>query len=134
MFANNVRVCHRCHMFRRCEAIIAQQNFIHNCKFTAHEVAIYQMCVHTGVLCSQHLRLHFKKFDLEYGSSRCPFDKLQVYDDYGSKGTLRGTYCGTKRPADIISKRRGMFVKFTTDRTTTKSGFLIDYSVGRTIF
>ena len=98
-----------------------------SCIFTACDYII-------GVLCSQTLRLHFVKFDLEYGRSSCPFDKLKVYDGSNSRGALRGTYCGTKTPDDILSKGKEMFVTFTTDLSVKKSGFEIRFSVGKTIF
>ena len=87
-----------------------------------------------GDLCSQPFRLHFTKFDLEYGNSRCPYDKLKVYDVYNKNSRIwRGTYCGSKRPSDIISKAKEMYVSFTTDGTVIKSGFAIHYSVGKTV-
>ena len=74
------------------------------------------------------------KFDLEYGRRSCPYDKLKVYDGSSARGTLRGTYCGSRTPKDIISKGKEMFVTFTTDRSVKKRGFKIDFSVGETIF
>ena len=79
------------------------------------------------------MRLHFTKFDLEYGNSHCPYDKLKVYDGSSNKGTLRGTFCGTKTPSDIIPKGKDVFVSFTTDGSVKKSGFQIRYSIGKTV-
>ena len=84
------------------------------------------------VICSQNIRLHFLKFDLEYGGHRWKRDNVEVYDvDHGSNFTLRGKYCGTKIPAD---RRTKMVVIFTTDNTVTKSGFRIHLSEGKAIF
>ena len=85
-------------------------------------------------MCSQNIRLHFLKFDIEDGSSLCPRDNLKVYDGHNSSGTLRGTYCGSTIPADIVSKGTEMFVTFRTDHKIVKSGFQIRFSVGKHIF
>ena len=74
------------------------------------------------------------KFDLEYGSSTCPFDKVKVFDGSDAKATLKGTYCGNKKPKDIISKGNTIFVTFSTDYSVVKSGFRIRFSVGETRF
>ena len=75
------------------------------------------------------------KFDLEYGRKSCPYDKLKVYDGSDAKATLKGTYCGNKKPKDdIISKGNTIFVTFSSDYSVVASGFRIRFSVGEKRF
>ena len=96
---------------------------------------IFRVCGDVvGVLCSQNVRLKFKAFDVEYGNSGCPYDKLKVYDGHSTRDTLIGTYCGSRLPADIVSTGRALHVTFTTDRTVTKPGFHFKMYLGKTLF
>ncbi|KAI0242258.1 Exoskeleton protein RP43 [Lamellibrachia satsuma] len=77
----------------------------------------------------KRVKLHFTKFDIEYSRRRrCPYDKVKIYDGSNANAPLIGTYCGTRKPGDKISKDNTMFVSFTTDRSVTKAGFRIQYS------
>ncbi|KAI0218535.1 Exoskeleton protein RP43 [Lamellibrachia satsuma] len=77
----------------------------------------------------QRLRLNFERFDLEYGSRSCPYDKVKIYDGSSANAPLNGMYCGTHLPADIVSRGNTMFVNFTSDHSVTETGFRIHYSV-----
>ena len=55
-----------------------------------------------------------------------------MYDGSNANAPWKGTFCGNKKPADIVSKGRSMFVHFNSDNTITKAGFRIQYSVGET--
>ena len=62
------------------------------------------------------------KFDLE-DSSSCSNNSVKVYDGSSASAPLKGTYCGTSIPAEIMSSGNTMFVTFTSDGSVTKYGF-----------
>ena len=82
-------------------------------------------------LCTQHVRLHFVGFDLE-SHRACSFDSVKVYDGRTNRSPLKGTYCGSRVPADITSSGSAMFVSFTSDSSVTKAGFRIRFQKGET--
>ena len=77
----------------------------------------------------QRMRLHFSKFDLESESS-CTYDRVKIYDGSSASAQLKGSYCGSNTPGDVVSSGSTMFVSFTSDYSITQSGFEIRYSLG----
>ena len=78
----------------------------------------------------QRLRLHFNRFNLEYGDRTCPYDYVKVYDGGDANANLVGEFCGPTVPGDIITTQSAAFVSFSTDYSVTRSGFNIRYSRG----
>ena len=72
------------------------------------------------------IKLRFEEFALEFHET-CKFDYLEVQGIEGAKPT--GKFCGTEKPADVISKGSSLTVKFVSDYATTLSGFLIRWNV-----
>ena len=83
-------------------------------------------------VCLQRIRLHFMKFNLEFGNNGCPYDWVKVYGGSNVNAPLIGTYCGNVVPADILSPANTAFIKFKSDATVRKPGFKIRYSLGET--
>ncbi|KAI0235182.1 Exoskeleton protein RP43, partial [Lamellibrachia satsuma] len=79
--------------------------------------------------CSQRVRLHFYRFNLEFGGPPCPYDWVKIYDGSDATAPLIGTYCGTTVPGDIVSTGRAVFVSFASDYSVIRSGFRIRYSI-----
>nr|Q9NH13.1 RecName: Full=Exoskeleton protein RP43; Flags: Precursor [Riftia pachyptila]AAF37867.1 exoskeleton protein RP43 [Riftia pachyptila] len=77
----------------------------------------------------KRVRLHFKRFHLENNNKYCPYDKLKIYDGSSASASLKGTLCGKRRPKDIESTGKTMFVTFSSDISLTFPGFRIQYSV-----
>ena len=74
--------------------------------------------------------LHCFKFDLELGSSSCPWDYVKVYDGSSASAPLKGKFCGKKGPGSLRSSGNTMFITFKTDSTVTKAGFRCMYMGG----
>ncbi|KAI0242259.1 Exoskeleton protein RP43 [Lamellibrachia satsuma] len=75
------------------------------------------------------VRLHFTKFNLEFGNNNCPYDWVKVYGGSSTSALLIGKYCGTNMPADVISPASTAYVAFKTDFSVTRPGFRIRYSL-----
>ncbi|XP_041458355.1 cubilin-like [Lytechinus variegatus] len=63
----------------------------------------------------QPVTLSFTTFNIEGTEGVCSEDVLEVYDGVDATATLRGRYCGTSPPADIVASGRDLFVRFTTN-------------------
>lgn len=73
-----------------------------------------------------HLKFHF--FDIEEEQS-CEYDFLDIYDgEDDSTGEMYGRFCGAHIPRQIISKRASLLLRFRTDASITRKGFVIFYS------
>jgi len=78
-----------------------------------------------GLPVGQQVSLTFLNFHTE------SYDILTIYDgDSTASPTLRATH-GQGIPADIISSRNEMFIRFKTDSTSTRKGFKIEYTSGK---
>ncbi|KAI0215046.1 Exoskeleton protein RP43 [Lamellibrachia satsuma] len=90
----------------------------------------YEYCTwKIQVPAGKRMRLHFTRFNLEYGRSSCPYDRVKIYDGSSVYAPLKGTYCGSRVPSDITSSGNVVFVSFTSDHSITRSGFWIQYSL-----
>ncbi len=66
--------------------------------------------------------LHFNSFDTE---SSC--DYVKVYDGSTTSAKLLGSFSGTSIPSDITSSSSSILIHFTSDNSTTRAGWSIDY-------
>ncbi|KAK6192044.1 hypothetical protein SNE40_003591 [Patella caerulea] len=73
------------------------------------------------------IRLVFSTLDLEFQES-CEWDYISIYDGSLPVGTPLGTYCGGAIPANITSSGTDLYIKFTSDRIVTKTGFKLIYT------
>lgn len=88
------------------------------------------------VLPDERISLTFISFNLEsYGlfkrksniTDMCLFDYLEVYDGENYNAPLRARLCGSIRPPEIISTGRFLRVKFQSDASVSRSGFIAKY-------
>ena len=75
----------------------------------------------------QAVRLVKHAFHLEYHSS-CNYDSVSYFYGTPHQHNFAGKYCGTTFPAEVTSSGNVLTVKFTSDRSVTKSGFHFTYS------
>ena len=65
-------------------------------------------------------------------SSSCSNDSVTLKDT--ATGIELFTLCGNKLPDDVMSLSNKMTVVFASDRSVTKSGFVISYVASRKVF
>ena len=76
------------------------------------------------------MKLKFDKLDLKSSSgSKCTTDYVEVLDGDRSNDESKGKFCGDKKPEDIRSSGRYMWVRFRTDPYNSKyEGFKATYT------
>ncbi|XP_069801753.1 enteropeptidase isoform X2 [Dendropsophus ebraccatus] len=72
-----------------------------------------------------NIQLHFQVFDLEN-----IYDVVEVRDGRGSDSLLLAVYTGTNQAADVFSTSNHMTVYFTSDSSTTRTGFMANFTTG----
>ncbi|XP_069616985.1 enteropeptidase [Ranitomeya imitator] len=72
-----------------------------------------------------NIQLHFQAFDLE-----SIYDVVEVRDGRGSDSLLLAVYTGTNQVPDVFSTTNHMTVYFTSDSSTTKKGFVANFTTG----
>ena len=72
------------------------------------------------------VKLSFQTFEVEDGFA-CPKDELVIYDGPSEMSPLIGSFCGSNKPATIISSSNGLYLKFSTDAHAQYIGFKIFY-------
>uniref|UniRef100_A0A4D5RL31 Putative procollagen c-endopeptidase enhancer n=1 Tax=Ixodes scapularis TaxID=6945 RepID=A0A4D5RL31_IXOSC len=75
-----------------------------------------------------HVRLWFSAFDVEASYNSCTYDFVEVFDGSDASAPLLKTLCGDQIPGEIISSSDSLLLRFHTDPSTTKSGFVALYS------
>ena len=75
--------------------------------------------------------LHFNRFDVQ-DSSSCSNDSVTLKDT--ATGIELFTLCGNKSPDDVMSLSSKMTVVFASDRSVTRSGFVISYVASKNVF
>ncbi|XP_064904905.1 enteropeptidase [Columba livia] len=73
----------------------------------------------------KNIQLHFQVFDLEN-----IYDVVEVRDGRGSNSLLLAVYTGQDPLPDVFSTTNQMTVIFLTDKSTTKKGFLANFTTG----
>ncbi|XP_071443305.1 cubilin [Hetaerina americana] len=87
-------------------------------------------CIYHIALPPQNaIKLTFQDMEVE-DSSRCLFDYIEVRDGDYENSTLIGKYCGGPHnlPQFIISSLNHLWMKFKTDSSVHKRGFLANYT------
>ncbi|XP_073440598.1 enteropeptidase [Dendrobates tinctorius] len=72
-----------------------------------------------------NIQLHFQVFDLEN-----IYDVVEVRDGRGSDSLLLAVYTGTNQVPDVFSTTNHMTVYFTSDSSTTRKGFVANFTTG----
>ncbi|XP_073524365.1 enteropeptidase isoform X2 [Phyllobates terribilis] len=72
-----------------------------------------------------NIQLHFQVFDLEN-----IYDIVEVRDGRGSDSLLLAVYTGTNQMPDVFSTTNHMTVYFTSDSSTTRKGFVANFTTG----
>uniref|UniRef100_A0A4D5RM14 Putative procollagen c-endopeptidase enhancer n=1 Tax=Ixodes scapularis TaxID=6945 RepID=A0A4D5RM14_IXOSC len=75
-----------------------------------------------------HVRLRFSAFDVEKVLSLCLADYVRVFDGNDESAPLLKNVCGDQLPGEIISSSDSLLLRFHTDHTVRKAGFVALYS------
>ncbi|KAM8967664.1 cubilin [Pelodytes ibericus] len=75
---------------------------------------------------SQIIQATILDIDIEEQST-CSFDKLQVYDGPNTLFHVIGVYCGVTRPPSLFSSGSSMTIRFISDNSLSKKGFLLEW-------
>ena len=75
-----------------------------------------------------YVYLYFYHFSLEYGSSSCPFDFLEIRDGNTLSSPLITKSCGSLGSLYLYSSGRFLLLRFRTDGSVQGSGFAGYYS------
>ena len=58
----------------------------------------------------------------------CVYDYIEIFDGNQSDATKIGRFCGSNKPTPIRSSTNELFLKFVTDSSITRSGFVASYT------
>ena len=75
-----------------------------------------------------YIHLYFLYFHLEYGSSYCPYDYVEVTDPNYPTSSIKIKRCGYQSPWCVTSTSNVMYVRFVTDLSVAYSGFFASYT------
>jgi hypothetical protein len=70
----------------------------------------------------KNIKITFLRFDIEFGA-----DTLYLFDGGNSAAPLIGAFTGNSIPSAITSTGNQVFIKFHTNSSVTKSGWLLDF-------
>ena len=62
------------------------------------------------------------------GCVGCVYDYIEIFDGNRSDATNLGRFCGSNKPAPIRSSTNELFLKFVSDSSITRSGFVASYT------
>ncbi|KAJ7987175.1 hypothetical protein DPEC_G00336020 [Dallia pectoralis] len=68
------------------------------------------------------IKMAFNEIHVE-SHLECAYDHLEVYDGGDVRAPSLGRFCGTKKPAPVISSANEMFLRFFSDNSVQKRGF-----------
>ena len=71
---------------------------------------------------NKNIRLIFFRFQTESS-----YDKVRVYNDGSSSSSLLGEFDGSSLPSAITSSNNALYIRFTTDGSSTETGFAAGY-------
>ncbi len=81
-------------------------------------------CVHEiKVDSGKFIKLTFDKFELE-ANDNCDYDFVEIIDELETK---KEKYCGSNLPPPFTSSKNWLKLKFKTDSSVEKTGFLCTY-------
>ena len=69
-----------------------------------------------------NIRLIFFRFQTESS-----YDKVRVYNGGSSSSSLLGEFDGSSLPSAITSSNNALYIRFTTDGSSTETGFAASY-------
>ncbi|XP_066256660.1 protein tolkin [Euwallacea similis] len=73
-----------------------------------------------------NVHLSFLTFDIE-DEKDCGYDYVEIFSGLDASGSTYGKFCGTKKPADVISINQALLVRFRSDDTLVSKGFSLVY-------
>ncbi|XP_071808298.1 bone morphogenetic protein 1 homolog [Asterias amurensis] len=73
------------------------------------------------------VELIFNDFDLEQ-HQECAYDHVIIYDGDSSDGHQLGRFCGTGNPDPVLASANQMYIRFVSDASVSRRGFLADHS------
>uniref|UniRef100_A0A3P9L245 CUB domain-containing protein n=1 Tax=Oryzias latipes TaxID=8090 RepID=A0A3P9L245_ORYLA len=71
----------------------------------------------------------FNEVDMET-HLECAYDHLEIFDGKDDRTPTLGRFCGTKKPAAVVSSSNKMFLRFLSDNSVQKRGFETSYRAG----
>ncbi|XP_051907425.1 bone morphogenetic protein 1-like isoform X2 [Hippocampus zosterae] len=75
------------------------------------------------------IRLAFKDIDME-AHLECAYDHLEIFDGSDVRAPRLVRVCGTGKPSPVISSDNALFLRFFSDNSVQKRGFLASYTAG----
>lgn len=73
------------------------------------------------------VKLTFSEFEIE-SHADCTYDRLEIFDGADDRSRRLASLCGYNPPPPVVSTRNQVFVKFYSDTSVQKRGFLIKHS------
>ena len=70
----------------------------------------------------ESVKVNFISFELE-----ASFDCLRIYDGNSDQSSMLGKFCGNSLPSSVVSSTNEIFLKFQTDSSINKKGYMIRY-------
>lgn len=71
----------------------------------------------------------FNDIDME-AHLECAYDHLEIFDGSDVRAPRLGRVCGTMKPSPVISSDNAMYLRFFSDNSVQKRGFLASYTAG----
>ncbi|KAM4718445.1 cubilin [Anableps anableps] len=73
---------------------------------------------------NMQIMLNFTSFELEDSFQFCRFDFVEIRDGGYETSPLIGKFCGSQKPPVVVSHSNRLWIRFHSDATTTKRGFI----------
>eukprot|EP00057_Strongylocentrotus_purpuratus_P016824 XP_011671298.1 PREDICTED: latent-transforming growth factor beta-binding protein 4 [Strongylocentrotus purpuratus] len=73
------------------------------------------------------IRLGFRTFSVEGGTAYCSYDYLEIRDGSSSESKSIGRFCGEEDPGVLVSTGNTMMLRFVTDESVKRQGFMLEY-------
>ncbi|XP_047229438.1 bone morphogenetic protein 1-like isoform X3 [Girardinichthys multiradiatus] len=91
-------------------------------KYPSKKACIWSLSTTPG----HRIKLIFNEVDME-AHLECAYDHLEIFDGRDVRAPMLGRFCGTKKPAPVISSSNKMFLHFFSDNSVQKRGFEASY-------
>ena len=73
------------------------------------------------------IKISFSRFNLE-GGVGCPNDYVLIRNGLAADSPILGRYCGSTKPAPMITRSNKVSVQFISNGAVQSSGFLLNYT------
>ncbi|CAG5895667.1 unnamed protein product [Menidia menidia] len=73
---------------------------------------------------NMQIKLNFSNFELEGSPPSCNFDFVEIRDGGYETSPFIGKFCGDQRPPVLVSHSNRLWVRFRSDATVTRRGFM----------